>query len=180
VQLYHDSSICFQRVGAELSTGTTSPYFNFMVNRATWNRTFFQLLVRDQASIQRVPGGSFPGGKATGAWIWPYLHLVPRSRMRGAILPLPQYVFMAWCSVKRKHRDNFTLYPNRDTIYRPQPSSYRPFFTAPVQIYLRQMLYVWTLYVQNYTQEMLTTETLRSDEILRNRSNKYNRHSWWK
>jgi hypothetical protein len=32
---------------------------------------------------------------------------VPRSRMRGAIPPLPQYVFMAWCLVK--HRDNFTL-----------------------------------------------------------------------
>jgi hypothetical protein len=27
--------------------------------------------------------------------------------MRGAIPPLPQYVFMAWCLVK--HRDNFTL-----------------------------------------------------------------------
>jgi hypothetical protein len=34
-------------------------------------------------------------------------HLVPRLRMRGAIPPLPQYVFMAWCLVK--HRDNFTL-----------------------------------------------------------------------
>jgi hypothetical protein len=32
-------------------------------------------------------------------------HLVPRSRMRGAIPPLHQYVFMAWCLVK--HRDNF-------------------------------------------------------------------------
>jgi len=41
-----------------------------------------------------------------------HLHLVPRSRMRGTILPLPQYAFMAWCSVKKKHRDNFTLlYP---------------------------------------------------------------------
>jgi len=29
-----------------------------------------------------------------------HLHLVPRSRVRGAILPLPQYVFMAWCSFK--------------------------------------------------------------------------------
>jgi hypothetical protein len=28
--------------------------------------------------------------------------------MRGAIPPLPQYVFMAWCLVK--HRDNFTFY----------------------------------------------------------------------
>jgi hypothetical protein len=27
--------------------------------------------------------------------------------MRGAIPPLPQYVFMVWCLVK--HRDNFTL-----------------------------------------------------------------------
>jgi hypothetical protein len=33
--------------------------------------------------------------------------LVPRSRMRGAILPFPQYIFMAWCLVK--HRDNFTF-----------------------------------------------------------------------
>jgi hypothetical protein len=28
--------------------------------------------------------------------------------MHGAILPLPQYAFMAWCLVK--HRDNFTFY----------------------------------------------------------------------
>jgi hypothetical protein len=29
--------------------------------------------------------------------------------MSGAIHPLPQYAFMAWCLVK-KHRDNFTFY----------------------------------------------------------------------
>jgi hypothetical protein len=30
--------------------------------------------------------------------------------MLGAIPPLPQYVFMAWCSVKKKkHRDKFTV-----------------------------------------------------------------------
>jgi hypothetical protein len=34
--------------------------------------------------------------------------------MRGAIPPLPQYVFMAWCLVK--HRDNFTFSTN-DTCY---------------------------------------------------------------
>jgi hypothetical protein len=28
--------------------------------------------------------------------------------MSGAILPLPQYVFMAWCLVK--HRGNFTFF----------------------------------------------------------------------
>jgi hypothetical protein len=48
-------------------------------------------------------GGSFPGGVK----LTTYLHLVPRSRMRGAIPPLPQYVFMAWCLVKR--RDNSAL-----------------------------------------------------------------------
>jgi hypothetical protein len=30
------------------------------------------------------------------------LHLVPRWRMRGAVLPLPQHVFMAWGLVKRR------------------------------------------------------------------------------
>jgi hypothetical protein len=29
--------------------------------------------------------------------------------MGGAIHPLPQYAFMAWCLVKKKHRNNFTF-----------------------------------------------------------------------
>jgi hypothetical protein len=29
--------------------------------------------------------------------------------MHGAIPPNPQYAFMPWCSVKKKHRDNFTF-----------------------------------------------------------------------
>jgi len=29
-----------------------------------------------------------------------HLHLVPGSRMSGAIPPLPQYAFVLWCSVK--------------------------------------------------------------------------------
>jgi len=37
---------------------------------------------------------------------------VPRSRSRGAIIPLPQYAFMAWCSVKKNTGItlHFTLY----------------------------------------------------------------------
>jgi hypothetical protein len=35
-----------------------------------------------------------------GVKLTTHLHLVPRSRMRGAIRPLPQYAFMACCSVK--------------------------------------------------------------------------------
>jgi hypothetical protein len=29
-----------------------------------------------------------------------HFHLVPTSRRRGVIPPLPQYAFMAWCSLK--------------------------------------------------------------------------------
>jgi len=29
-----------------------------------------------------------------------HIHLVPKSRMCGAIPPLPQHTFMVWCSVK--------------------------------------------------------------------------------
>jgi len=29
--------------------------------------------------------------------------------MSGAIPSLPQYAFMAWCSVKKKHKDNLPL-----------------------------------------------------------------------
>jgi hypothetical protein len=52
--------------------------------------------------------GSFPGGKAAGAWSWPLTSIWCRGqRMSGAIHPLPQYAFMAWCLVK--HRDNFAF-----------------------------------------------------------------------
>jgi hypothetical protein len=54
---------------------------------------------------------SFPGGKVAGAWNWPFhLYVVPSERMRGAIPPLSQYVFMAWCLVN--HRDNSTFILN--------------------------------------------------------------------
>jgi hypothetical protein len=41
------------------------------------------------------------GWSGRGVKLTTHLHLVPRSRMRGAIPPLPQYAFMAWCSVKK-------------------------------------------------------------------------------
>jgi hypothetical protein len=45
--------------------------------------------------------GSFPGGKAARAWRWPLTSIKCRGqRMSGAIPPLPQYAFMAWCWVK--------------------------------------------------------------------------------
>jgi hypothetical protein len=33
-----------------------------------------------------------------------HLHLVPRSRMRGALPPFPQYAYMAWCSFKAQRQ----------------------------------------------------------------------------
>jgi hypothetical protein len=38
-----------------------------------------------------------------------HLHLVPKSRMCVAVSPLPQYIFMARCSVKKEAHDNFAL-----------------------------------------------------------------------
>jgi hypothetical protein len=56
-----------------------------------------------QLPIQWVPGALFLGVKGAGR----ESHHPPPSRaevkMTGAIPPLPQYVFMAWCLVK--HRD---------------------------------------------------------------------------
>jgi hypothetical protein len=33
----------------------------------------------------------------------------PRSKNEWCYTSTPQYAFMAWCSVKKKHRDNFTF-----------------------------------------------------------------------
>jgi len=37
-----------------------------------------------------------------------HLHQVTKLRLRGAVHPLPRYIFMAWCLVK--HGDNFICY----------------------------------------------------------------------
>jgi hypothetical protein len=38
-----------------------------------------------------------------------HLRLVPRSRMRGAVPPLPQYAFVAWCSIKAQGQLYLTI-----------------------------------------------------------------------
>jgi hypothetical protein len=57
------------------------------------------------ASYPMGTRGSFPGMKLTT-----HIHLVPRSRLRGAIPPLPHYAFMAWCSVKARKQLYLYLY----------------------------------------------------------------------
>jgi hypothetical protein len=53
-----------------------------------------------QPPIQWLRGALSLRVNRRGVKLTAHLHLVPRSRMRGAIPPLSQYVFMAWCSVK--------------------------------------------------------------------------------
>jgi hypothetical protein len=60
-----------------------------------------------QPPIQWLPGALSLGVSGRGVKLTTHLHLAPSSGMRGAIPPLPQYVFMAWYLVK--HRDNFTF-----------------------------------------------------------------------
>jgi len=48
---------------------------------------------------------------------------VLRSRMRGAIPPLPQYVFMEWCLVKHGDTFTFTFYQSGLEPLRPVPKS---------------------------------------------------------
>jgi len=53
--------------------------------------------------------GLFPWeSSGRGVKLTTHLHFVSRSRMRGAIPPLPQYTFMACCSVI-KYTDNFAF-----------------------------------------------------------------------
>jgi hypothetical protein len=60
------------------------------------------------SSYPKVPGGGIsPGVKLTT-----HLHLVPRSRTRGAIPPLLQYAFMTWCSVKAQVQLYLNLLPH--------------------------------------------------------------------
>jgi hypothetical protein len=68
------------------------------------------------------------GGAGRGVKLTTHLHVVPRSRMRGARPPLPQYVFIAWCLVK--HRDNFTF-----TFAFTSTSHMSSFFIKKIQKY---------------------------------------------
>jgi hypothetical protein len=64
-----------------------------------------------QPPIQWEPGALSLGYSGWGVKLTTHFHLVPRSRMRGAIPALPQYVFMVWCSVKAQGKlPFFTFY----------------------------------------------------------------------
>jgi hypothetical protein len=58
--------------------------------------------------------GSFPGVKRPGVKLTTHLHLVPKSRMSGAIPPFPQYAVMVWCSVKGQGQLDLLLLTYRE------------------------------------------------------------------
>jgi hypothetical protein len=63
------------------------------------------------ASYPMGTRGSFPRGKAAGALSWPLASIYCRAHWtNGAIPPLPQCAFMAWCSVKAQGQLYVFLY----------------------------------------------------------------------
>jgi hypothetical protein len=72
---------------------------------------FFHLRHRGQTGCGAHPAsspmgakGSFSGGGGEcgrSVKLTTYLHLVLKLRILGAVFPLPQYGFMAWCLVKQ-------------------------------------------------------------------------------
>jgi hypothetical protein len=60
--------------------------------------------------IQWVPWVLSLEVRQVGVKLTTHLNLVLRSRMYGAIPPLPQYAFMAWCPVKAQGNLYFCLY----------------------------------------------------------------------
>jgi len=87
VELYTDSWRGYSDKGENLL-----PHLIFPINFCLYS---------DQAS-SLTPGVKQPGREATTD-----VHLMPSLRMRGAIPPLPQYVFIALHLVK--HWDNFSF-----------------------------------------------------------------------
>jgi hypothetical protein len=62
------------------------------------------------ASYPMGTSDSFPVGKAAGAWSLPLTSIECwDQRMSGTVPSLPQYAFIAWCSVKKEHKVNFTF-----------------------------------------------------------------------
>jgi hypothetical protein len=77
------------------------------------------------ASYPKVTrGGLSVGAKLPGREADHSPHLVPRSGMRGAIPPLPQYVFMAWCLVSTDTTSplHITILSNYETKHASQLS----------------------------------------------------------
>jgi hypothetical protein len=69
---------------------------------------FYNFLYSKPAFYPMGTRGSFSGDEAAGGVkLTTHLHLVPKSRMRGSIPPLP--TTPSWRGAQLKNRDNLTL-----------------------------------------------------------------------
>jgi len=73
---------------------------------------FFPLCHHVHASCGANPA-SYPvgTGDSQGMKLTTHLHLVPRLRMYGVVLPIPQYIFVAWYLLKHREYLTFTFVP---------------------------------------------------------------------
>jgi hypothetical protein len=96
-----DSSVCIE-LGYGLDDRGSRVRFSAVIENFSFNHRVQNGSGAHLASYPMGTRGSFIGGKAAGAWSWPLTSIQFRGqRMRGAIPLLPQYAFMAWCSVKK-------------------------------------------------------------------------------
>jgi hypothetical protein len=75
--------------------------------KTTGNIIALCILICTQSPIQWVSGALSRAVKRPGLKLATHLNLLPRSRMRGAMLPLPNTPSLHDCQLK--HRDNFTF-----------------------------------------------------------------------
>jgi hypothetical protein len=96
------NSFCFlDTVLQFLSVFMRSEFLILIRGRFQFNsRASRPVLGPTQPPIQQLPGALSLGIKWPGRETDHSPHLVQMSRMRVTVLPLPQYAFIAWCSVK--------------------------------------------------------------------------------
>jgi hypothetical protein len=71
-----------------------------------------------QPPIQWVTGAPSLGVKRPGVKLTTHLHLVPRSKNEWSYTSIPQYAFMAWCSVEAQGQLYLYLNPhNADKLH---------------------------------------------------------------